>query len=150
MRKILVVIMIILVFIFLCILNIVKNGNDDTSKVFNNIENSLLNLIKYDKINDISYYYGTKTYLVVNYEYNDSLYYAIVSEEEKLINNIKEDKLYDKKKIGKLFKDYDYVINLGYEDDFIYEVKVFKNNIYTYYYYDAKKGNIIKEIDIKK
>ncbi|MFA5602174.1 MAG: hypothetical protein WDA21_00330 [Bacilli bacterium] len=147
MKKILVIILIILVIVFLLIFNIVKKGNENTVEVFNKLNDNLS--LNYDKINNISYYYGNNTYFVVEFEVNNVEWYAIIDENEKVIDEIKINDLYDEKNIKKKFTN-NYEMVFGYDDGFIYEVKVNNKDNYMYYYYDAIDGKNIKVITIEK
>jgi hypothetical protein len=147
MKKIFIIVLLLLIIIVLSVFDVVNKGSENTIGVFNKLKDNLS--IKYDKINNISYYYGDNTYFVVEYGVDNIKWYAIVDEKEKVIDKVNVSDLYDDKKIKSKFTD-DYEFTVGYNDGFIYEVKVNNKDNYMYYYYDAKSGKNTNVITIKK
>ena len=146
MKKILLIIISIIVFIFVvifCVNFLATNKND---KSIDTVRNAfIINNENIDEVTDVYIYSGDKTYYIIKYLSDNKKYISVLDNSEVHYIDTEEDKLANIDEI----KDKEYVIGYKY-DKLIYEVKEEESNGFSYLYYDALTGELIKKIELNK
>lgn len=143
MKKNILLILGILLFIFVVIFCVNFLATNKISKDIDIVKNAfIINNEDVDNILDAYVYYGDEMYYVIKYESDNTKYISVIDDKEKHYIDIKLDELanIDKK---------EYVIGYKY-DKLIYEIEKKNDSGITISYYDALTGKFIKKIKLDK
>lgn len=141
MKKIIITLICIVLFILILAIVIVNFSSLNYNKNLKKVETSFINNNNNIKNVKVGTYYSNKTYYIIQYEEKNIAYISVLNSDMKEIIKQKKDSLSKQKK--------DYIIGYKY-DKLIYEYKKNTKDGFVYLYYDAITGEFIKDIKLSK